>query len=489
MLRSPVKLLTAAQIRAIEQRVIESGIPGCTLVTRAGRALFNQAVELLPPGGKACVLCGPGNNGGDGYVLARLLAGAGYELQVLSIAVDRKPSGDAARALSDWIDACGEIATFNGQLPADADLIVDAVFGIGLERPLIGMFRSAVEAMNNHSAPVLSVDIPSGIHADTGAALGVAVKADVTLTFLAWKLGLFLDDAVDHRGQLMLDTLDIELDDRDLEGAITLLARQPASTVLPPRHRNSHKGLFGHVVIVGGDVGMSGAVRMAGEAALRIGAGLVTLLTHPAHAASVNLGRPELMSYPVSRTEDIAALLLRATVVGVGPGMVDDSWSRMCWQAVRTTDCPLVVDAGALKLLAEEPDYQQRRVLTPHPGEAARLLGCQTSEVQADRPAASRALQQRYGGVAVLKGAGTLVATANGLTLCNEGNPGMATGGMGDVLTGVIAGLVAQGLALDTATKLGVQLHARAGDLAAGEAPRGLLATDLMPRLRELMNE
>lgn len=468
--------------------MIAAGTPGFELMTRAGRALHDQVNDMLPAGGVVLLLCGPGNNGGDGYVLARLLLANGFKVRVMRIATSKPLIGDAARAEAEWREVGGKVEDFQGHLSQKTDLIVDALFGIGLERPVAHDFHRAIAAINHHPAPVLSVDIPSGIHSDTGLVMGAAVNADTTLTFLGLKLGLFIGDGGDVRGELLLDGLGGELEAGEFGDAIMLIPRRAASSILPKRCRSDHKGLFGHVAVVGGDEGMSGAVRMAGEAALRAGAGLVTVATHPAHAGNVNITRPELMSIAVHGPNELARALRRATVVAIGPGMVDSVWSWMCWEAIAASDCPKVVDAGALALLARFPGRVENRVLTPHPGEAAQLLDISTAEVQADRPGAAQALYERYGGVAVLKGAGTLVAGAKGLALCDEGNPGMATGGMGDVLTGLIAGLIAQGLDINTAAELGVQIHARAGDLAAAPFPRGLLATDLMRYIRELVN-
>jgi NAD(P)H-hydrate epimerase len=259
---------------------------------------------------------------------------------------------------------------------------------------------------------------------------------------------------------------------------------------LGPRARTAHKGDFGHVLVVGGAPGMSGAARLAGEAALRAGAGLVTVATHPSHAAVLNLTRPELMVAPVSDPQDLAPLVARATVIAVGPGLGRDAWGRNLWSSVRGLDRPLVVDADALNLLGEEPVQGPEWILTPHLGEAARLLGVPIAAVARDRPAAADALQSRFGGVVVLKGAGTLIQAgrARPLAVCSDGNPGMATAGAGDVLTGVIGALRAQGLEAEEAACAGVCLHAAAGDRAARAGERGLIAGDIVAALRAIAN-
>jgi NAD(P)H-hydrate epimerase len=262
------------------------------------------------------------------------------------------------------------------------------------------------------------------------------------------------------------------------------------SSYLTPRQRDSHKSLFGHVLVVGGERGFAGAPRLAAEAALRIGAGLVSVATRPEHAGSLTAERPEVMCHGITRLKMLTVLLNRATLVVVGPGLGQSSWAKKVMKCVIKSKKPLVMDADALNLLAQSPFYYANWVLTPHPGEAARLLQTTNDMVQSDRLAAVRALQKKYGGICVLKGKGTIVAAdGSALALCEAGNPGMATAGMGDVLSGVIGGLAAQGIPLPIAAKLGVLLHATAGDLAAAEkGERGMIASDLVPYLRRLVN-
>jgi len=259
-------------------------------------------------------------------------------------------------------------------------------------------------------------------------------------------------------------------------------------SLLSPRPRDAHKGLFGHVLVVGGDYGMGGAVRMAGEAALRVGAGLVSVATRLEHVAGIIAGRPELMCHGVKSPKDLQKLLQRATVIALGPGLGQSMWSKKLFAALVKAKQPKILDADALNLLAQNPHKRKDWILTPHVGEAARLLNCSREKIQQDRLAAVKALQNKFGGVIILKGAGTLVLAAE-VKICKAGNPGMASGGMGDVLTGVIAGLLAQGLDLAQAAEMGVCIHAMAGDLAAQErGERGLLAMDLMFYLQQYAN-
>ena len=484
------RLYTAEQIRAIERDVIDRlGVPGFTLMQRAGKAVFEQVAALAPDGGRIVVLCGPGNNGGDGYVTATLLREAGHEVALLTLADPESLRGDARKAFQQWVEAGGATQPFDGELPKEAAVIVDAILGTGLQRPLQGRFLLAVQLMNEHRAPVVAVDIPSGLSSETGNPLGGAVVATETVTFIGLKIGLFAGRGADFCGSVILDDLDCPDEAYEkVQPAMLRLVEEDLDVWLRPRPAVCHKGNFGHVLVVGGDQGMSGAARMAGEAALRVGAGLVSVGTHPQHAAVLNSGRPELMVRGIDSAAAQRKLTERATVIALGPGMHHSAWSHDCWARANVAEQPMVVDAGALAYLAAAPTRRHQRVLTPHPGEAARLLGVPVAEIQLDRVRAAKELRLRYGGVIVLKGAGTIIAGHGGLYLCDLGNPGMASGGMGDVLTGVIAGLMAQGYDAELAACIGVVVHAAAGDRAAGSDPRGLLATDLLPHLRRLVN-
>src|SRR5690606_7280815 len=337
---------------------------------------------------------------------------------------------------------------------------------------------------------VLALDIPSGLHGGSGAVLGCAVAATATVTFIAHKSGLFTGSGPALVGELELAGLGVpEAAFEGSDATARLIGRQRVAEMLPRRPRDAHKGHYGHVLVIGGDHGMGGAVRMAAEAAARVGAGLVTVATRPEHCVGLLAARPELMCRGVEGADELQPLLARASVVVLGPGLGRGAWSQALLQEVLRFDGPLVVDADGLNLLAEAPQRNDRWVLTPHPGEAGRLLGVDTAEIQQDRFAAARRLSKRYGGVVVLKGAGTVVHAPGALSAVNTtGNPGMASGGMGDVLSGVIGGLLAQGLAASDAAAVGVWIHGAAADRAAADGERGLLALDLMQHLRELVN-
>jgi hydroxyethylthiazole kinase-like uncharacterized protein yjeF len=485
-------LYTAEQVRELDRLAIQDrGIPGYELMCRAGAALARRVDIEWPQVETLCVLCGPGNNGGDGYVLARLLTSSGRRVQLLALVDPGQLRGDARRAAEDYRNAGGEIERFRGELPSSAGLLIDALLGTGLDRVVEDDYRSAIDAINRHPAPVLSVDIPSGLHADSGRELGVAVMADTTVTFIGRKRGLYTASGVRCAGQVVFDDLAVPAEIYQTCQAAVQLIQQPALGHLSaPRAADAHKGDFGHVLVVGGGPGMPGAARLAAEAAARCGAGLVSVATHVQHAAFLNAGRPEIMVQGVESADGLANLLARASVVVIGPGLGRSDWSRLLLERVLDSGLPLVVDADALNLLALDPLRCDNWILTPHPGEAARLLKVSAAQIQQDRFAAVCDLQAQLGGVVVLKGPGTLIARElPPMHLCGLGNPGMASGGTGDVLSGAIAALRAQEMTAFEAACAGVCLHARAGDVvAASEGDRGLLASDLIPVIRRLIN-
>lgn len=493
----PHLLYRGAQARALDHTAIHTfAIPGSVLMERAGGAAFQVIRQCWPQAARLGVVCGTGNNGGDGFVLARLAGEAGLQVRVWQV-------GDAEHVHGDALAACQRLqgtgispqpwSADSGRDLAQHDVLVDALLGTGLSGAVRGVWATVITALNASAVPILALDIPSGLDADTGRVLGTSVHARACVSFIGLKPGLLTGAGPEHVGALYFN---------DLQVPDGVYARQPAAAhrldfdrlapLLGRRPRDAHKGYYGHVLIVGGGHGMSGAPRLAGEAAARVGAGLVSIATRTAHAALLSVSRPELMAHGVDSAADLAPLLARASVVAVGPGLGQDAWARALFARVLEAKCPLVVDADALTLLGADPLHRDDWVLTPHPGEAGRLLGLSAGEVQADRFAALDTLVSRYGGVCVLKGSGTLVhtpvAAGPAVGICTAGNPGMASGGMGDVLSGVIAGLMAQGLAPAEAASLGVCLHARAADEAARVGERGLLASDLMPWLRRLAN-
>lgn len=479
-------LYRAAQIRAVERVAIEQlDIAGLQLMRSAGLAAFDVLKQHWPRALRIAVFCGGGNNGGDGYVIARLALQAGMQVALFSVVDVEVLQGDARQAHVDFLAAGGRVQTFEGKLVA-TDVVIDALLGTGLARAVSDGFERAIKLINATECPILALDIPSGLHADTGQVMGCAVRADITVTFIGLKTGLFTGQAANHRGVVI--AADLHVPAVAFHG-ITPFANLTTVTPLPRRPRDAHKGHFGHLLLVGGNLGFSGAIRLAAEAALRTGAGLVSIATHPAHAAVLNIDRPELMCHAIEHLSAFKRLLDKVTVIVVGPGLGQDGWARMLFDEVVACGKPCVLDADALNLLAHSSFKSENRLLTPHPGEAARLLKCSTAEIVLDRYLAAKQLQTQYGGVCVLKGAGSIVADATSLTVATSGNPGMACGGMGDVLAGMCGALIAQGLSIADAARSGVQLHGEAADLAASEqGERGLLASDLFPFIRRLVN-
>lgn len=485
----PQALYTAAQTRELDRLAIDAGTPGRVLMERAGEAAFACLRLRWPRARRITVVCGPGNNGGDGFVVARLAAAAGLEVRTLALGSHKEERGDAADARA-ACEADTRVVGYSSHDLAGSDVVVDALLGTGLERDVSGVFLEAIEDINSCGRPVLALDLPSGLNADTGRVMGAAVRADITISFIALKAGLFTGEAPDHCGELVFDGLEVPgwLYD-DLHPFATRLERDAVMDLRQRRRRTAHKGDNGHVLVAGGDEGMAGAVVMAGTAAYRSGAGLVTVATHPTHAGILAGRQPELMIAGISNEGQWRWWSRRATVIALGPGLGQGVFGQTLWRQAMEHRLPLVVDADAINLLAQEPLKRDDWVLTPHPGEAARLLKCSVDEIQADRFHAARAIVTRFGGVCVLKGAGTVLAHGSELAVCDRGNPGLATGGTGDVLTGIIAGLLAQQLSPWDAARLGVWLHAAAGDEIAKAGEIGLMATDLLPAVRQLLNQ
>ncbi|MDZ7841456.1 MAG: NAD(P)H-hydrate dehydratase [Gammaproteobacteria bacterium] len=487
MSSNPQRLYTAAQARELDRIAIEEfGLDGYGLMQRAGLAAFRLLRCRFPRARRVRVYCGSGNNGGDGYVLAALALKAG--LAVRLAAVGDVKSDAAGKALAAFRKTGGLPEAFDAGGAPDADVVIDALLGTGLDRPPAGDYGRAIEQINEAGRPVLAMDIPSGLHADTGAALQPCVRADATATFIGRKLGCFTADGRDAAGVVHFDDLGVpgEVYQR-VNSAASIIDPHSLAARVRARPATAHKGDAGRVLIVGGNRGMPGAPCMAARAAHRSGAGLVYLATRsrPDDLVGSTL---ESMAAEVASGAALAPLSSRADVIAVGPGLGRDDWAAALWQTVLEAGVPMVVDADALSLLADNPHRRNDWILTPHPGEAARLLGTTAGDVQRDRVAAIRELRRRYGGVIVLKGPGTLVL-GRSLHLCDRGNPGMASGGMGDVLTGVIAALRGQGLPAEEAACYGVWCHGLAGDRAARRGVAGLTAGDLTAALQGIVGE
>lgn len=491
---TPQPLYSAESVRELDSRTIAAlKIPSIALMKRAGRAAFNQLLRRWPDVRRIQVFCGGGNNGGDGYVIAALAAEKQIPVTVCACVDPGKLKGDALEAC-DYARREGvQIVTSLTELDdADGDtVVVDALLGTGFKGELRQPMGHAVERINKSPGPVLAVDIPSGLSADTGAAAS-AVHADATVTFIGRKLGLYCGRGPALCGDVVFESLGAPVEIYSEEQPLAHRFDSACVKRLPVRAADSYKNQFGHVLIVGGDSGFGGAALMASESAARSGAGLVSLATHPQHLPAALTRCPEVMAHPVISGQELEPLLDGPDVIAVGPGLGRAPWGEQLLARAGRAEAPLVLDADALNILAggrvlagfKRDDW----VLTPHVGEAARLLGRDTAEVLADPRAAAVAVQQKFSGVVVLKGAGTLIAHDGGVDLINSGNPGMASGGMGDLLTGVIAALIGQHLTTLEAARLAVWLHGEAGNRAAGDGQRGLLATDLLPHIRRLVD-
>lgn len=485
----PLDIYATAAVRRIDRNAIDNaGVDAYTLMSRAGEAATVLARSLVPSARKWQVICGAGNNAGDAYVVARLARERGISISLTAVTDPARLKGDARRAFEDFLAAGGTPG--DSTIDDDAELLIDGLLGSGLTRPVEGRFADAIDAMNAHPAPVLALDLPSGLDGDSGEIRGVTVRATATITFVGLKSGLFLRDGPEVSGTLHFSDLDIPPECRaNVRPAMQRMHRGLIATALPRRQRETHKNAFGHVLIVGGGPGMPGAVKLCGAAALRAGAGLVSIATHPSHSGFVPLERPELMCHGVATPGELAPLLARATAIAVGPGLGTSAWARSLFTAVLESRRPVVADADALNLLADGGERPSDWILTPHPGEAGTLLGHSAASVQADRLDALARLLARFAGTVVLKGAGTLVSSGAGTPwLCTAGNPGMASPGTGDVLTGIIAAFLAQGLPSLQAATAGVFAHAAAGDAAAAGGERGLLASDLVDCIRAQVN-
>lgn len=504
-----MKLLTAGQMRELDRRTIEEiGLPGVVLMENAGRGvaeLLDRRFAALHPG-TVLVLAGKGNNGGDGFVVARHLLNRGWRVRTMVLAERAQVAGDAAVNLDALSRAGGEVAFAPDaerllpllRLVDDVRLAVDALFGTGLAADVAGPAAAAIDWLNASGLPVVAVDLPSGVDASTGRVLGRAVQAEVTVTFAAAKLGHVLYPGATLAGELVVVDIGIPASLLEQTGDDHLLIDAEAAVpLLPPRPVTGHKGTFGHLLAVAGSTGKSGAAALAADGGVRSGAGLVTVACPASVQPVLAVKMTEAMTAPLPEVggalslqalEELRALWAGKDALALGPGLgLAEETMVLVRRLVRECPLPLVLDADGLNALAGHAEILRERqgppaVLTPHPGEMARLTGMTVAEVEADRLGAAREFARSYGVVLVLKGARTVTALPDGRVRVNgSGNPGLASGGMGDVLTGLLGGLLAQGLAPGDAAVLGVYLHGRAADrLARILGTAGLTAGDLL---------
>ena len=498
------RVLRAAGIRAVEVAA-QTRRPSESLMERAGHAVAALAITMAAErAGPVLLIVGPGNNGGDALVAARALRERGIDARVALLDEDASFAGAALLAWTRWQEVAGDHAApvDPARVIDESALVVDGLFGIGFNRAPVGKARAWIALINASACQVLAIDIPSGVDADTGHVADIAIEADHTVTFLASKPGLLTGAGLDHCGTVTVDLLGIDRDDTlDADTAFgagdvgALNRRESFAQAFRRRRRDSHKGSYGSVAVIGGHDGMVGAALLASRMALFGGAGRVYVRLLAENGPQVDVVHPELMF-----RSSLAGL--DATVFAIGPGLGQDEAAATALDAHLATDAVLVLDADALNLIASRPDFMERladragqarlpAVLTPHPLEAARLLGIDVRAVQADRIAAALSLAARAGSVVILKGAGTVIADPSGAWSINPtGNPALATGGTGDVLCGLVAGLAAQGLSPRDAAHAATWLHGTAADdlVTTGTGPVGLTASELIIAIRATIN-
>lgn len=524
----PNTLYLADQVRELDRIAIqEYGIAGFELMSKAARFAFHATIRHWPKTENILVVCGAGNNAGDGYVFASIAKKKGLTVQVVALSDPANLNGDAQTAYEECVRTQTPVSLYEelskdsfslmlNALPKNS-VIVDAIFGTGLCRPVNGHHLAVIDKINarkaevldansqgNSDIKVLAIDIPSGLDANTGQVLGACVIADMTATFIGNKLGLMTGKGRHYSGVLVLDALEVpaEVFNRVKTTAFCPHLSKLIST-LGPRTAHSHKGKQGRALLVGGNTGFAGAILLASQACARLGTGLTSVITQAEHCAGVVLNQPEVMAHNAT-SPSVPDLLSFADVIGIGPGLGQDAWAYQLLEKALQQSCFKVLDADALNLLAKHPELtallDNKTVLTPHPGEAARLLETSTNEIEQDRLFSARKLQEKFGCHIILKGSGTLIAHPESsdyheISVSRYGNPGMASGGMGDTLTGMLCAIIAQGnsanspMPVGLAIELAACLHSAAADVEAKQhGERGLLASDIPHTARRLLN-
>lgn len=467
------------------------GLEMYSLMERAGQAVFAIGMAQYPSSEHWLVCCGPGNNGGDGYIVASLAKSVGMFVTVWQLGDPDSLTGDARKAYLHWLHHGGHIFNAeNEQVPETVDVIIDALLGTGLRGEVRSDARLVIEKMNEFPAPIVAVDIPSGLCGDTGRVLGDSVHAEHTMSFIGLKQGLVTGQARDYVGELHFAGLGVEdVFYQQNQPTAWAICSDELGRVLPPRQSNTHKGTFGKALLVGGNDGMGGALILCAKATAKCGAGMVATLCHQNNVTPLLVSIPEVMSSDWNSLPEIEARLGWCNVIALGPGLGRDSEAQAIYHVISSSDLNKVVDADALHFLALHPNVDPNRIITPHSAEAAKLLDVSIAEIETDRFSSVRKLQAKFGGVAILKGPGTLVCDGNKTWVCLSGNPGMASAGMGDVLTGIIVSLLAQGVSLSEAACFGVLIHSKAADKEATiTGQRGLLASDVINQLRYFVN-
>jgi len=499
-------LVTASEMNEIDRKAAEIfEISHLDLMENAGKGLSEVVLKNYPDIKRIAIFCGKGNNGGDGIVAARYLSGKA-NVAVFLLCRRAEMSGDARASLEKFKGKLFEITTEEEfkktiSVAAKADVIVDAILGTGLKAELTGQYRSVVEGINNLGKKVVSVDIPSGISSDTGQVLGAAARADLTVTFGVPKVGLYLFPGSEYSGKI--EVIDIGFPEALISGEgikAGIIERSDIAPLFPARQKDTHKGNYGHLLVVAGSRGKTGAAAMTASSALRIGAGIVTLAVPKNLQPIYEMKLIEVMTEPLSEGErwsigenalgEVLSLAEDKSAVAIGPGIVPTPAATMVMaELIKELYQPVVIDAGGIDAIISNPDVLKKakgpRVITPHPGEMGRLLGVSSRDVQADRVGIAKRYAEENSVCVVLKGAHTVIAVPEGNVFINTtGNPGMATAGTGDVLTGMIGGLLAQGLRPEQAAIAAVYLHGLAGNMVMDEKGEyGIIATDLIEKI------
>ncbi len=481
-------------VAEVDNRAIhEFSMPGIELMEKAAAYAFQCSQECFPNIDSIQIFCGSGNNAGDAYLFGCYAIDHGITTSVIYLSNPETLKGDAYSAYQRYKAKEGKLVQWHENININCDLIIDGIFGIGIDRPVKGIFLKAIELINQNSTPVLSLDIPSGLSGENGKIMGSSVRADLTITFVGKKIGLYINDGPKVNKRIKYSNLDIpEVCFKKARPILEEINESHIAQILRQRKKDSHKGNFGHVLVVGGNHGMGGAVRITAEAALRTGAGLVSVITTSENAQTILKIRPEIMTHALeSDHKNLPHIIDSVDVIAIGPGLGQDQWAMGLYDAVLESNKPLILDADALNILAKNPQQKEDWVLTPHPGEAARLLACSNSEIQSDRLKSLKNLCDGFGGVVLLKGQNTLIGRKAKIPhMISAGNPGMSTAGMGDLLTGIISGLYAQfrDQDLQLLTSVSALIHSTAGDRAASSGERGIVATDLFVELKDLLN-
>ena len=501
-----MKLYTANETRKIDNLAIkEKEISGYSLMQMAAEFSLDVILREFSPVEELIIFCSKGKNSGDGFLLGSYAKEFGLDVTVVMSNAAKELKGVSNKAFKEMQDSKVKTITTKSLAKlkvSDKAVIVDALIGTGLKGNLRKNIKDSILALNKLGlkSPVVSLDIPSGVNPDTGGINDICVYADITATFVAQKRGCFTSTGKKVSGEVIYS--DLEIPKRifsKVASSSCIVDYEKAISEVVYREQDAHKGDFGHVLVIGGDRGMGGAGLLASKAAVHSGAGLTSLVTRPEHVTASLVSCPEVMAKGVNSGQDLEEFLTKPNVIAIGPGLGQSAWSeqmiqRVFWEAEKR-DVSVIMDADALNLLAKlklSSNLPKKLILTPHPGEAATLLNTSVGIIESDRFSAAAKIQSKFNATVILKGSGTIICHKSGgkkkWGICDSGNPGMATGGMGDVLTGVIAGLLAQGLTIKEAAEAGVDLHAKAADqssLELGEA--GLTSSDVIEELRYLL--